>query len=101
MKNLLISDAVRVDYSKSNYGRAFPETRGSGRTTAQALGALAVAVANPGKPARVEDHWGTAVADEHQAHLILSYAKKLGLDYIEVTAKGNKLFVTSNHITKG
>lgn len=53
--------------------------RRTGRSTAQALGALSMAISRPGEEVVLRDHFGTAAADAHLALLVLDIIDRLGL----------------------
>src|SRR5688572_1073006 len=68
--------------------------RNTGRTTALALRHLSDAIANPGKPITVSDHFDTQQAHESLLGLIGKIGCQLGLD---VTTNIARMIVTSTH----
>lgn len=68
-----------------NTGEYFPQERGTGRSTAQALGYIAEAVRNPFRKIVVVDHRGTAVANRELLHIIRRMVSSLRLEHFVFT----------------
>lgn len=93
MENLLIPEEYR---SKIEYSG-----RRTGKSTAQALSVLSLAIQNPGKPVTIVDHAGGGKPSQYLAFLVEHIAGTIGLRYIKVKRDSQGYFtVTSNHIVE-
>lgn len=72
------------DLGVAGYHEWLAEGRGTGRTFAQALRALADAVESPGKPIHLTDHSGKSGGDQCLAGYVRSIATMTGMEHMHV-----------------
>lgn len=96
--NMLVGAYARFSHENANYGAPYPEDRGSGRSTAQALYGLAQAIAAPGTKVALIDHFCTPGADRFLGQLVQSIADKLELKFVVVSDTPRGVSVISNHM---
>lgn len=73
-----------LDLGVAGYHEWLAGGRGTGRTFAQALRALADAVESPGKPIHLTDHSGKAGGDQCLAAYVRSISAMTGMQHIHV-----------------
>ena len=87
MKLHPLHSAEKVALFVKSTGEYFPETRGTGRTTVQALRAIAYAIEHPGDQLYPQDHNGTGTANRELVRVIRRMVEALNLQHFTFTAE--------------
>lgn len=89
-----------VDMLEAQYPGGYNQNfyRRQGKSTAQALIAIATAIQNPYTKVNIRDHYGTINANEHQLRMIEGMIDKLGLEHIKLGKIDNQHFIQFGEI---